>query len=222
MEKNTNKERLLKNDLDKGNPDFSEAGYINSNTSDEFYQEQKPSGFSTASKNAFLISALLITTFFWYFDWSPQNAFSSLFGNEQVAPPSTETRISSTLPNPDIVIPDITVPDVNIPNIEFGESVNTTPLEISVVDYLAELKELGYLDSDLSAFSARQLHSSNVPISYITELSEADLLSDLSFVYISNYYKNGVTAEYLNGLKQAGIYDDLNFIDVIQMYQAEN
>lgn len=176
-------------------------------------------------KNAGLGLALVFTAFMWYHDWSPKQAYGSVFGNDEgtvVATGQSGNRIEINIP--EIRIPDISIPEtaeleraINDEFARIAESVNLPP----VTDYLVELKDLGLLeDNKLSAFQARQLHSSGVPVSYIQEVDNAGFLDDLNFVAISEFYKNDIPLSYISQYEEAGILDKVNFVGLSEFYKT--
>ncbi|HAW80548.1 MAG TPA: hypothetical protein DCX27_13075 [Balneola sp.] len=174
-------------------------------------------------KNAILGLALVFTAFLWYHDWSPKQAYASIFGAEEqrlIAGGQTGNQIV-------IDIPEITIPEISFPESrdiqraieqELARASQTANLP-PVTDYLVQLKELGLLDDDkLSAFQARQLHSSGVPVSYIQEVDNAGFLDDLDFVAISEFYNNDIPLSYLSEFEEAGFLDKVSFIGISEFY----
>lgn len=215
--------------------------YKNSNNNDDFdldsyLEEQSHQQQTQASpqieeepensfmKNAILGLALIFTAFLWYHDWSPKEAYGSIFGSD-------EPRVIATGQSGNQIVIDI--PDINIPDIagpEVAELERALEQEFSrvsgsanlppVTDYLVELKELGLLEDDkLSAFQARQLHSGGVPVSYIQEVDNAGFLDDLNFVAISEFYKNDIPLSYIAQYEEAGFMDKVNFVGLSEFYK---
>ena len=179
---------------------------------------------SSFMKNAILGLALVFTAFMWYHDWSPKQAYGSIFGSDEATVVATGQSGNQIV----IDIPDINIPDINIREARdleraigdeiarIGNSANLPP----VTDYLVELKDLGLLDDNkLSAFQARQLHASGVPISYIQEVDNAGFLNDLNFVAISEFYKNDIPLSYISQYEEAGILDKVNFVGLSEFYK---
>tara|TARA_R110002126_G_scaffold35949_4_gene109922 strand:+ start:1159 stop:2010 length:852 start_codon:yes stop_codon:yes gene_type:complete len=179
---------------------------------------------SSFMKNAILGLAMVFTAFMWYHDWSPKQAYGSIFGTNKATVVATDQSGNRI----EINIPDINIPDINLPETrdleraleqEFARlsgSANLPP----VTDYLVELKALGLLeDNKLSAFQARQLHADGVPISYIQEVDNAGFLDDLNFVAISEFYKNDIPLSYISQYEEAGILDKVNFVGLSEFYK---
>ena len=175
-------------------------------------------------KNAMLGLALVFTAFLWYHDWSPKQAYASIFGAEEPRLISTGQAGNQIV----IDIPEITIPEISIPESreiqraieqELARASETANLP-SVTDYLVQLKELGLLEDDkLSAFQARQLHSSGVPVSYIQEVDNAGFLDDLNFVAISEFYNNDIPLSYLTEFEEAGFLDKVSSIGISEFYK---
>lgn len=185
-------------------------------------EEQEPSFM----KNAILGLALVFTCFMWYHDWSPKEAYTSIFGADETTVIATGEAGNRIV----IDIPDIRIPDIRLPESreieraieqELGRLADATTLP-PVTDYLVELKELGLLeDNKLSAFEARQLHSSGVPVYYIQEVDNAGFLDDLNFVAIGEFYQNNIPLSYINQYEEAGILDKVNFVGLSEFYINE-
>jgi hypothetical protein len=185
-------------------------------------KEVEPEG--SFLKNAVLGLALVFTAFLWYHDWSPSQAYGSIFGSDEPKIIATGQAGNQIV----IDIPEIRIPEITIPEsreiqraIERELSRASVNAELpSVTDYLVELKELGLLDDNkLSAFQARQLHSSGVPISYIQEVDNADFLDDLNFVAISEFYNNDIPLSYISEFEDAGFLEKVNFIGISEFYK---
>lgn len=175
-------------------------------------------------KNAILGLALLFTGFMWYHDWSPQQAYTSVFGGDDVRIISTNQQGNGFSIN----IPDIEIPDINInENDELNRAIEQEFTRLNefgqipaVTDYLVALKDAGLLaDDKLSAFQARQLHAAGVPISYIQEVDNAGFLDDLNFVAISEFYKNQIPLSYITQFEEAGFLDKVNFVGISEFYK---
>ncbi len=175
-------------------------------------------------KNAVLGAALACTAFLWYHDWSPVQAYESVFGADEVAVVAQGQSGNRIV----IDIPEIEIPEINIPEQREVERVIREEIERaaatlpSVTDYLLQLKELGLLeDGKLSAFQARQLHQGGVPISYVQEIDNAGYLDDLNFVAITEFYKNNIPLDYLNQFEEAGYLNRLNFVSISEFYKND-
>lgn len=216
------KDRKFGNDLDD---DFDLDSYIEEQSSDsgslwndstQAPHRENPETYR--KKNFLLIAAIVFASVLWVFDWSVPDMWNSFFGSDEVATTQAAPDININIPE----IPAIpAIPSIpGAPTIT--QDVQTPPpLEMSLTEYLSELNDLGYLDDKLSAFSARQLYDSNIPVSYLQQLDEAGYLEDLSFVYITNYFTNNIPLSYLDQLRDAGIYEELSFVDVNSYYQNE-
>lgn len=171
-------------------------------------------------KNAILGIALLFTAFMWYNDWSPRQAYASIFGADE----SNVTTIQSGN-GFSINIPEINIPETDELRRAIEQEINRE-LQGSelpaVTDYLLALKELDLLnDNKLSAFQARQLHAAGVPISYIQEIDNEGYLDELNFVAISEFYKNDIPLSYINQFNEAGFLDKVNFVGITEFYKNE-
>lgn len=174
-------------------------------------------------KNAGLGLALVFTAFLWYHDWSPKQAYASIFGSDEATVVATgQAGNQIVIDIPDIRIPEITIPEARDVEraIERELARASANAELpSVTDYLVELKELGLLEDDkLSAFQARQLHSAGVPISYIQEVDNEGFLDDMNFLAISEFYKNDIPISYISEFEDAGFLDKVNFIGIGEFY----
>ncbi|MEX0719111.1 MAG: hypothetical protein WD059_00495 [Balneolaceae bacterium] len=222
--KDHHKQRHSKNDLNK-DPDFDLDTYLE----EQSHQETTTPGEETARKNTYFIKnaalsiSLVIASVLWYHNWSPAQAWSSMFGsNESVL----TTGQTFTVPEINVHIPRIEIPAIPpipaVPGIRsYSNSTQAPVLDISLTEYLSALKTKGFLDNQISTFSARQLYDSHIPVSYLEELNEAGYLGDLSFVYITNFYQNEIPVTYLDQLKAAGIYDKLSFVHITNYYQQK-
>ena len=174
-------------------------------------EEQENSQF----KNAVLFFMVFAAAFLWINDWNINQAWNSTFGASE----ETSETITSQVQVPDL--PDFPA----LPSTQSAPEVSgfsgETGLELSLTEYLAALKEKGYLNNELSSFSARQLYDSDVTIAYVDQLSETGFLEILSFVEISNYYQNDIPFDYLNELQQAEVFEKLSFVDISNFYQND-
>lgn len=177
-------------------------------------------------KNALLGLALVFTAFLWYHDWSPKQAYGSIFGSDEprvIASGQSGNQIV-------IDIPEINIPEISIPETreleraieqELARATGNVDLP-PVTDYLVQLKELGLLEDDkLSAFQARQLHSAGVPVSYIQEVDNAGFLDELNFVAISEFYENDIPLSYISQYEEAGFLDKVNFVGLSEFYKND-
>lgn len=196
------KQYTFDNDLERGkdhDPNFDldeyirkqsqESGQINAH---KVAVEEDGSQF----KNAILIFLVFAAAFLWANNWSPTQAWSSIFG-------SNSGGITATAPPaPSFTIPDIPAPV--IPNV--GN-------ESGFVNYLLEINEAG-LDEIFSSPAQQAFYQTDVPVSYLSELIEAGY-QDLRYPAIIAYYNSDVSLEYLNTLKDAGYLEDLSYPAVI-------
>lgn len=177
-------------------------------------------------KNAMLGLALVFTAFLWYHDWSPKQAYGSIFGSDEPRVIATGQAGNQIV----IDIPEINIPEISIP--ETAELERAIEQELarvsgsanlpSVTDYLVQLKELGLLEDDkLSAFQARQLHSGGVPISYIQEVDNAGFLDELNFVAITEFYANDIPLSYISEFEEAGFLDKVNFVGISEFFKND-
>ena len=177
-------------------------------------------------KNAMLGLALVFTAFLWYHDWSPKQAYGSIFGSDEprvIASGQSGNQIV-------IDIPEINIPEISIPETreleraieqELARATGNVDLP-PITDYLVQLKELGLLEDDkLSAFQARQLHSAGVPVSYIQEVDNAGFLDELNFVAISEFYENDIPLSYISQYEEAGFLDKVNFVGLSEFYKND-
>ncbi|MEX0610033.1 MAG: hypothetical protein WD016_07260 [Balneolaceae bacterium] len=215
----SHKHRSFKNDLDKDS-DFDLDTYLEEQSSQNNAGKIEPDVHDNTRffKNTLLTFAVILASVLWYFDWSPAQAWAGIFGdtNDNVTVGS-----NTVAPNIGVNIPSIEIPRIpTIPTFPFSEGgTQAADLNMSMTEYLTELKELGFLENQVSTFSARQLYNSNIPITYLEELNEAGYLADLSFVHITNYYQSQVPISYLDQVREAGFYDDLSFVDITNYYQ---
>ena len=170
--------------------------------------------------------ALVFTAFLWYHDWSPKQAYGSIFGSDEprvIASGQSGNQIV-------IDIPEINSPEISIPETreleraieqELARATGNVDLP-PITDYLVQLKELGLLEDDkLSAFQARQLHSAGVPVSYIQEVDNAGFLDELNFVAISEFYENDIPLSYISQYEEAGFLDKVNFVGLSEFYKND-
>ncbi len=206
------KNRPLKNDLDS---EFDLDGYLDEKAQHPETEDQLEDVSEERSdliKNSLLVVAVITTIFLWAFDWSPRNAYTYFFEGEspvfvfeeggQAVTPDAEQTLVAEAPR----------------FADFEPAVE--PSNSSVLDYLVELRDKGLIgDNKLSGFDARQLYSSEVPVSYLEVLDGANLLDDFSFVDISEFYDSRIPIEYLQALDQAGYLGDLSFVDITEFYE---
>tara|TARA_R110000868_G_scaffold304437_16_gene565261 strand:- start:36818 stop:37720 length:903 start_codon:yes stop_codon:yes gene_type:complete len=201
----TSDKQSLRNDLD---PDFDLDEYIddqayfgqnNSKVTDREFKEER----SDLIKHSLLVVAVISTIFLWSFDWSPRNAYNYFFAGESPVFVFEEGGQASTQ------------------DFEFSEAPEfNSQQSLSATDYLVELRDKGLLgEGKLSTFDARELYGSDVPISYLVLLNEANFLDNFSFVDITEFYENRVPIEYLESLNRAGYLDQLSFVDITEFYE---
>jgi len=221
----TQKGRFKKNNPD----DFDLDSYIEEQAQGNQSKQQIPLNEDTHEtsfwKNAVLGAALACTAFLWYHDWSPVQAYESVFGSDEAPTVIAQGQSGSRIV---IDIPEIEIPEIEIPEQREIERAIRQELERasatlpSVTDYLVELKDRGLLeDGKLSAFQARQLHQGGVPISYIVDVDNAGYLDDLNFVAITEFYKNDIPLDYLEQFEKAGYLDRLNFVAISEFYKND-
>jgi hypothetical protein len=212
----------------KGSDDFDLDSYLEEQSQEQpkttapLIEDDHETSFM---KNAILGVALLFTSFMWYHDWSPSQAYNSIFGSDENSVIATGQAGNQIV----IDIPEIRIPDININQQQEIERAIENELARaglsdvslpSVTDYLIELKDKGLLeDGKLSAFQARQLHEGGVPISYIEQVNDAGYLDDLNFVAITEFYRNDIPLEYLEQFDQAGYLDRMNFVSISEFYK---
>ncbi|MEQ9278316.1 MAG: hypothetical protein RLN83_02380 [Balneola sp.] len=208
------------------NDDFDLDSYLDeqAHKTSEPTQEIEDEHETSFIKNAGLGLALVFTAFLWYHDWSPKQAYTSIFGSDEATVVATGQAGNQIV----IDIPEIRIPEITIPETreieraierELARASASADLP-SVTDYLVELKELGLLEDDkLSAFQARQLHSAGVPVSYIQEVDNAGFLDELNFVAISEFYNNDIPLSYISEYEEAGFLDKVNFIGISEFYK---
>lgn len=224
--KDQNKTRSFTNDLDRHSdfdhdPDFDLDEYIRSQSQDSGQipiQEEPKDPDRYLFKNAILIFIVFAAAFLWFNNWSPSEAFTYVFGNDEQT-----TEVTAGVPGTDqleIEIPE--PPEIpSVPGVEAPPAPPASNLDMSITEYLSVLQDKGYLGDEISGFSARQLYDANVPVSYLDELQNAGFLEDLSFVYITNYYQNQIPLSYLERLQDAGVYEELSFVDVTAYYNDD-
>lgn len=185
-------------------------------------------------KNAALVSALVLTSFLWYHDWSPVQAWNSVFGSNEAT-----TQVSTpTAPGFNIQIPYI--PDIPAPPIPgasqseglldylawandagFADEFSTVGLQAMYnanvpIEYLQQLKETGLIDK-FSYPGVIALYSSDVPINYLTTLAEMDLLDEFSYPGVIALQNSGVDISYIQYLAGSGLLDAFSYPGVIAL-----
>lgn len=222
------KERSFKNDL-HSNSEFDLDAYLEEQSNPENFSlgvNQEPEKHhGSGIKNAIVMTGLIIVSVLWYFDWSPQQTWAGIFGSNENNVVAGQT---GTAPDIQINIPRIEIPPMPMPmpdlapfTIPSNTGNSAAPaLDMNMTEYLSALKEKGFLEDEISTFSARQLYDAGVPIHYLEELNEAGFLSDLSFVHITNFYQNSIPTSYLIQLSETDFYDKLSFVDITNYYQS--
>lgn len=214
----TEKGRFKKSNSDD---DFDLDSYLEEQSHQTAEQTQQIEDDHETSfiKNAMLGLALIFTAFMWYHNWSPKQAYTSIFGsNETSLATIGESGNQLVIDLPEINIPDFVIPQIEQEIARLSENANLP----SVTDYLVELKELGLLeDNKLSAFQARQLHEGGVPVSYVQEVDNAGFLDDLNFVAITEFYRNNIPLSYIAQFEKAGYLDKVNFVGLTEFYKNE-
>lgn len=202
------KQYKFENDLDHGNdhdPDFDLDEYIRQQSMDNPRSTETHATVDEETsqfKNAILMFLIFAAAFLWANDWSPTQAWASIFGSEETA-----AEVTSTAPS--FAIPDI--PDIPpIPGM--GN-------EIGYVNYLIEINEAG-LDDIYSSPALQSFYQSEVPIAYLSELVEAGY-QELSYPAIIAYYNSDVPLEYLNTLTEYGFLSEFSYPEVIAYYNAD-
>ncbi|MFD2532687.1 hypothetical protein [Gracilimonas halophila] len=205
------KQYKFENDLDRGNdhdPDFDLDEYIHQQSIDNPTSTgmQAPVDEETSQfKNAILMFLVFAAAFLWANDWSPTQAWGSIFGSEESATEVTSTAPSFTIP----AIPDI--PEVPaLPRI--GN-------ESGYVNFLIEINEAGLSDV-YSSPALQAFYQSDVPISYLSELVEAGY-QEFSYPEIIAFYNAEIPLEYLNTLNEYGFLSEFSYPEVIAYYNAD-
>ncbi|GAB5408615.1 MAG: hypothetical protein BalsKO_09800 [Balneolaceae bacterium] len=206
----TSKKPTLSNDLDS---DFNLDEFLDNRANPEDSSKQvkdyeSKEERSDLIKNSLLVVAVITTIFLWTFDWSPRNAYDYFFEGE--------TPVFVFEEGSENIAPNI--PEApRFPAFESAVEVNPN---LSATDYLVQLRDKDLLGDDkLSAFDARQLHSSEVPVQYLEALDGANLLDNFSFVDIAEFYDSSIPIEYLQSVEQAGYLDQLSFVDITEFYE---
>jgi hypothetical protein len=205
------KQYKFENDLDRGDdhdPDFDLDEYIRQQSMDHSRSTDihAPVDEETSQfKNAILMFLVFAAAFLWANDWSPTQAWGSIFGGEEAS-----TEVTSTAPS-------FTIPDIpDFPDIAPLPSLST---EAGFVDYLREINEAG-LDDMYSSSGYSALYQSGVTIEYLTQLNEAGYLNKFSYSAIIGLFNGGVSLDYLNSLNESGYIDQFSYSAIIGLYNG--
>lgn len=205
------KQKEFKNDLENFDLDqYIEEQIQQSASHTEPSSEEHP---SYRKKNMLLVAGVIVAAVLWFNSWNPAQMWQGLFGGNDQSAGNTQTFVVPDVPSFDVP------PVPPIPSVSSAPSV--TELDMSLTEYLSALRDNGLLNDQIGTFEARQLFSSNVPVSYLQDLNNAGFLADLSFVDISSYYQNSIPISYLEELRNAGFFADLSFVDITNFYQNE-
>jgi hypothetical protein len=191
----------------------------------------------SAFKNAILIFMVFTAAYLWYYDWSPSQAWASVFGGDNV-----EVFINPA-PDVNINIPEINIPDIPpIPDLNFEGGFADYLVEINnaglndlfsnsgyqalyqtgvPIEYLEQLNDAGYLEDDFSYSAVIGLYNGNVPVEYLDGLSAINLLDDFSYSGIIGLYNSDVPTSYLNGMSEAGYLDEFSYSAIIGFYNSD-
>jgi|AntRauTorcE11897_2_1112592.scaffolds.fasta_scaffold00409_2 hypothetical protein len=204
------KQYKFENDLDRGSdPDFDLDEYIRQQSMGQSQSADlhTPVDEETSQfKNAILMFLVFAAAFLWANDWSPTQAWGSIFG-------SNDADVTATAPS----APAFELPD--IPNVSEVPSIPGVGNETGYVNYLIEINESGF--SDIFSSSALQaFYQSDVPTSYLSELVEAGY-QELSYPAIIAYYNSDVSLEYLNSLNEYGFLSEFSYPEVIAYYNSD-
>lgn len=205
----------LNNPHRSSDPNFDLDDYLEEkghqeNTDERYNEEPKTNNFL----NRALLLIALVSAVAWSFNITKNTDWASLFGFGS-SDVTTEAPVVVNIPPINIDIPEI---EIDIPEINIGD--NSADVG-SVIEYLQELQNQGLLDTKISAFEAREVYNSGVPISYLLQLDQRGLLEELSFVEISEFYNGGVPFEYLQTIKDRGYEDRLSFVEITEFYQND-
>ena len=185
----------FRNDLNNNpDPDFDLDAYIDAqaNAGDQNF-EQEFDSHPTTKRNLLALSVILIPAV-WFFLSDPFSIFSD---DINIAPSQTGQTIFVERHQPDVrvVTAPAPAPAPSVQDFDFDFSFNFEPgngvadLGMSYTDYLAKLKELGYLD-DFGSSGSTRLYQNNVPVDYIDAIGKAGMLDNFGSTSISRLYSN--------------------------------
>lgn len=210
----------FRNDLNNNSdPDFDLDAYIDeqANAGDQNF-EQEFDSHPTTKRNLLALSVILIPAV-WFFLSDPFSIFSddSNFTSSQAGQTIVVER-----PRPDVRV--ITAPAAPIPRQDFNFNFETgngiADLGMSYTEYLAQLKEYGYLDYFGGSASTR-LYQNNVPVEYIDQFGKAEVLNNFGSTSISRLYQNQVPFEYIQNLADAGLLENFGSTSISRLYQNQ-
>lgn len=212
----------FRNDLNNNSdPDFDLDAYIDeqANAGDQNF-EQEFDSLPTTKRNLLALSVILIPAV-WFFLSDP----FSLFANDvSVAP--TQNGQTVIVNGSDLGIRTITIPTPPTPptfdseQFNFNSNSGVPELGISYTDYLAQLKEFGYLD-DFGSTGTTRLFQNNVPVEYIDQFGKAEVLNNFGSTSISRLYQNQVPFEYIQNLADAGLLENFGSTSISRLYQNQ-
>lgn len=219
------KQYRFENDLDRGaghdydnDPDFDLDEYIRQQSRGEHdytapvisHEEDDTSQF----KNAVLFFLVFAAAFLWVNDWSPTQAWNSVFGSDEAA-----TEVTADAPGFTFTVPDI--PDIpDIPAAPEVMPVPNTATSSGFIDYMKEINEGGLGDLfPNQAYIA--FYQSDIPAEFISEVNESGYLEQLSFTDLIIFHENGGDIEYLDAMKEANYMEDLSIRSVLILQSAE-
>ena len=199
--------------------DFDLDAYIDeqANAGDHNYEEKFDSHPST-KRNLLALSLILIPAL-WFFLSDPFSLFA-----DDINATIAQNGNTIVIDRPQPIVRTITIPAPPSPptfnserfNFNFNTGVNE--LEISYTDYLAQLKEYGYLD-DFGGSASTRLYQNNVPVEYIDQFGKAGILNDFGSTSISRLFQNQVPFEYINQIAEADLLNDFGSTSIVRLYQ---
>jgi len=200
-------------------PDFDLDAYIDeqANADDQNF-EQEFNSHPTTKRNLLALSVILIPAI-WFFLSDPFSVFSddSNFSSSQAGQTIVVER-----PEPNVRV--ITAPAAPVPlqgsNFSFEPGYTVAELDMSYTDYLAELKEYGYLD-DFGGSASTRLYQNNVPVEYIDQFGKAEVLNNFGSTSISRLYQNQVPFDYIQNMADAGLLNNFGSTSISRLYQNQ-
>lgn len=232
------KQYKFENDLDRGgdhDPDFDLDEYIRQQSRENPRSTQSHAAVDEETsqfKNAILMFIIFAAAFLWANDWSPTQAWASIFGSEETVAEVTSTTPPFTIPDipeiPDMpALPNvgnetgyvnflIEINDAGLSDIYSGPALQAFYQSEVPTSYLSELVEAGY--QELSYPEIIAYYNANIPLEYLNTLTEYGFLSEFSYPEVIAYYSSDVSMEYLRTLNEAGYLESLSYPAVIAYF----
>ena len=201
--------------------DFDLDAYIDEQAKggDQNFEEEFDS-HPTTKRNLLALSLVLIPAV-WFFFSDP---FSLFADDTNFASTGAGQTIVVERPQPDVRVipsPDPPAQDFDFDfNFNFDGGNSVAELGISYTDYLAQLKEYGYLD-DFGGSSSTRLYQNNVPVEYIDQFGKAGILNNFGSTSISRLYQNQVPFQYIQNLATAGLLNNFGSTSISRLYQNQ-